>query len=213
MFDWLRRRRAPQPPAMPASQEPLTPMQQYAQEFMAASQWTADQGLFVPPVQILVNKDCVDWAVMTPVLQRLIGPYENQEIARELFAMNTRLVPQLYEATGIPFRLTIGWFDISGEIHYQHDQALLEKLLQKDSSVDTSRGLGLHVWLTSPAFEIIDVCLPTIVALRSKQPENARGIFYLSNQDPHPIVTYHPTAVGEEFLYRIGAVFGIEAPG
>lgn len=208
MFDWLRRR-APQPPAMVASPEPRTPMQQYAQEFMAASQWTAEQGLFVPPVQIVVNKDCVDWAAMAPVMQRLIGPYQDEEIAKELFAMNTRLVPQLLEAVGIPFRLTIGWFDISGEIHYQHDQALLLRLLKKDPTLDTSRGVGLHVWLTSPAFEIIDVCLPTIVALRTNKPEQARGIFYASNQELHPSITYHPTAVGEEFLFRIGVIFGI----
>jgi hypothetical protein len=206
MFEWLRRGETP-PPA-PIT-EPLPPMQQYAQEFMAASEWTAQQGLFVPPVQLVVNKDCVDWTEMAPVMQRLIGPYRDEEIAKELFAMNTRLVPQLYEAVGIPFRLTIGWFDISGAIHYQHDQALLKKLLQKDASVDTSRGLGLHVWLTSPAFEIIDVCLPTIMALRTNQPEKARGIFYASNQDPHPSITYRPTAVGEEFLFRIGAIFGI----
>ena len=206
MFDWLRRRWAPRPPV---SLEPLTPMQQYAQDFMAASAWSEAQGLHVPPVQFIVNKDCVDWTVAEPVLQRLIGPYRDEEIERELFAMNARLVPQLLEALGIPFRLTIGWFDISGEIHHRHDQAQLKRLLEKDPSLDTSRGLDLHVWLTSPAFEVLDVCLPTIVAARTQDPNLARGILYLSNQDPNPSVTYHPTTVGEEFLFRIGAVFGI----
>jgi hypothetical protein len=69
------------------------------------------------------------------------------------------------------------------------------------------------MWLTSPAFEVLDVCLPTIVAARTQNLNLARRILYLSNQDPKPSVTYHPTAVGEELLYRVGAVFGIEAPG
>lgn len=113
---------------------------------------------------------------------------------------------------GIPFRLTIGWIDISGEIHYQHDQAMLLWLLKKDPTLDTSRGVGLHVRLTSPAFEIIDVWLPTIVALRTNQPAMAWRILYASNQDLKPSVIYHPTVVGEEFLYRIGVVFGIGSP-
>ena len=126
MFNWLRRAKAP------VVAGPLLPLQQYAQEFMAASEWTAQQGLFVPPVQFIVHKDCVDWAVAEPALQRLIGPYRDEEIERELFAMNVRLVPQLLEALGIPFRLTIGWFDISGEIHHRHEQALLKRLIEKD---------------------------------------------------------------------------------
>src|ERR1035441_4058434 len=101
MFNWLRRAKAP------VVAEPLLPLQQYAQEAMAASECTAQQGLFVPPVQFIVHKDCVDWAVAEPALQRLIGPYQDEEIERELFAMNVRLAPQLLEGVRLPLRLPI----------------------------------------------------------------------------------------------------------
>ena len=51
--------------------------------------------------------------------------------------------------------------------------------------------------------------LNTVFCSTAPQTPMTRRILYASNQDPKPSVTYHPTAVGEEFLYRIGVVFGI----
>ena len=205
MFEWLRRAK----PRLQRTSELLLPMQQYAQEFMAASAWTAEQGLFVPPVQIVANKDCVDWTLAEPALQSLLGAYREDELAKELFAMNCRLLPHLCAAINVPLRITLGWFEHDGKSRYVHDHALLERLLKKDPTVDTSRGLPLHVWFTSPAFEIIDIALPTIMSRNGGRRELAGGILYLSNQSTEPAVIYHPTVVGEDFLYRIGAVFGI----
>jgi hypothetical protein len=118
----------------------------------------------------------------------------------------------LRTAIGVPLTITTGWIEQGGQSRYVNDHALLERLLKKDPSVDTSRGLPLHVWLTSPAFEIIDIALPTIMARNGGGRELAGGVLYLSNQDPKPSVIYHPTVLGEEFLYRIGVVFGIGSP-
>ena len=177
MFRWLRRAKAPVAPAVP-----LPPMQQYAQEFMAASAWTAQQGLFVPPVQLIVNKDCVDWALAEPALLSFLGAYRENELASEVFALNCRLLPHLCAAIGVPLTITVGWFEHDGKSRFAHDHELLERLLKKDPSLDTSRGLPLHVWLTSPAFEIIDIALPTIMARKGGSRELAGGILYLSNQ-------------------------------
>ena len=57
----------------------------------------------------------------------------------------------------------------------------------------------------SPAFEVLDVTLPTTLAQVTKGPKLAGGILYLSNQNPAPEVVYHPTIVGEEFLVKVGA--------
>jgi hypothetical protein len=67
-----------------------------------AERASARRGSNGSSLQLIVNKDCVDWAAMAPVMQRLIGPYQDEEIAKELFAMNTRLVPAAAEGGGYP---------------------------------------------------------------------------------------------------------------
>ena len=66
-------------------------------------------------------------------------------------------------------------------------------------------GIPLHVWLTSPACEVLDVTLPATIAAISDAAQLLGGIIYISNRHPKPPVACHPTVLGMEFLDRIGA--------
>ncbi len=98
----------------------------------------------------------------------------------------------------------MGWFDHAGRRPYLHDEAFIEKLVKEGAGKFLTEGLPLHVWLTSPACEVLDATLPTTLAEATGSKNLAGGIVYLSNHTAAPAITYHPTVIGEEFLVKIG---------
>jgi hypothetical protein len=49
------------------------------------------------------------------------------------------------------------------------------------------------------------VTLPTTLAEVTGTKDLAGGFVYLSNQTPAPMITFHPTVVGEDLMLKIGA--------
>ena len=155
---WLRRWSAPA-----LSIAPLSPMQRYAQEFIAASRWSAAHGIEQSPVRLKPRPDLVDMKKADPVLQRLLGHYEDRELALQALAVQMLLLRELSVAIEVPLMLTMGWFEIEGKASYQHGEELRLKLVEEGGAPFLVDGLPFHVWLTSPAFEVIDATLPTIL--------------------------------------------------
>jgi hypothetical protein len=153
----------------------------------------------------MVRQDCVDWARAEPALQRFMGPYRDEDIATQALAINDALLPILSAACGIPFQLTLGWYEYAGQASYKHGTELPEGLLRNGIAEVIAGGLPMHIWLTSPAFEIIDVSLPAQLAKPIGDANLLRQILYYSNQKTKLSVIYHPTVVGDDFLVRIGA--------
>ena len=199
LMQWLRRRSTPAQP-----KDPLTPMQRYAQEFIAASRWSARHGIEQSPVRPQPRPDFIDKGKADPVLQRLLGHYENQDLVSQALAVQMLLLRELSVAIEVPLMLTMGWFEIEGKASYQHGEELRLKLVEEGGAPFLVDGLPFHVWLTSPAFEVIDATLPTILAQVTGNQNLARRVVYLSNQTPNPRVIYHPTIVGDRFLVDIG---------
>ena len=177
----------------------------YAREFIEAFARTDALGLSSTPVRLLVEKDCVDLEAVTPLVHRYLDEFGGDEAVGQAFAICVNIIPYLYAETGIPFTLTLGWFEQMGRELYRHDEQLLKTMLRGGIAAWQEEGIPLHVWLTSPACEVVDVTLPTTIAAVSGADELAGGIIYISNRDPHPPVIYHPTMVGIEFLEKIGA--------
>ena len=114
------------------------------------------------------------------------------------------------KAPGIPFILTFGWFEHMGKEAYRHSEELLRTMIRDGFASFQPEGLPLHVWLTSPACEVLDVTLPTTMAAAGAE-ELSGGIIYISNRQPEPPVIYHPTVLGVEFLDKIGATVAFGA--
>lgn len=201
MFEWLCRE-----PGGPRPADPLTPMEAYAQEFIRASNRSRQLGITLPPVQFLVRKDCLDMQRLGPMLQEYVGRFSQDEIVGQAFVINAQLMALLADKLGLPLTLTMGWFDHAGRQPYRHDDAFIEKLVKEGAGRFLTEGLPLHVWLSSPACEVLDVTLPTTLATVTGAKSLSGRVVYLSNQTPASVITYHPTVVGEDFLVKIGAV-------
>ena len=117
----------------------------YAQEFLEAFERTRSLGLPVSPDQLLVQNDCVNRDVVMPLLQNYLGQLRAEEAVGQAFAINVNLIPCLYEQTGIPFTLTLGWFEHMGRDLYRHSEQLLKLLLRDGFASVQSEGLPLHV--------------------------------------------------------------------
>lgn len=180
-------------------------METYAQEFMAAAERSKGLGMRLPAVQLLVRKDCVQMERVQPVLQQYLGRYTQEDVVGQAFAINVQLVPLLAAKLGLPFTLTMGWFEHDGKRPYEHGEELIARLLKHGLGAFATEGLPLHVWLTSAACEVLDVTLPTTLAEITGQGALGGGVIYLSNQTIAPEIIYHPTVVGEDFLVKIGA--------
>jgi hypothetical protein len=140
-----------------------------------------------------------------PVLQKLLGGFTSEQVSAQCLAINCSLIPLLKERLGISFDLTIGWFDHGGRRIYEHGEDLLVQLLKGNLGDYYSVGFPLHCWLTSPAYEVLDVTLGTTIGSVSSNNRHLIGqVIYFPSRNLTPDIVYHPTVIGEDFLLRSG---------
>ena len=205
MFEWLSRKkaRASGPVAPPAD---LASMPAYVQEFEAALDRTERLGLGASPVRLVVRKDCVDMAKIMPVLLDYFGRHDPAELIGQTAAIHFALVPLLVRETGIPFQLTIGWMVHDGRTIFQHDEETHRRFLQEKFAAWSREGMPFHLWLTSPAYEILDVTFAMNLGRAKTREECQRLVIYLSARASPGNDVYHPMLVGPEFFRQTGAV-------
>ncbi len=101
----------------------------YVGEYLAAIDRTAQFGFEVPP-RLIVRKDCVDTEVMRPILLDYFERSLPDSMIGQTAAIHFALVPLLYDKTGIPFNITIGWLVRKGKAIYQHDERLIQHFIE-----------------------------------------------------------------------------------
>jgi hypothetical protein len=176
----------------------------YAAEYAAAYDRAANLGLKVPP-RVLISRDCVDPDKTMEALLDYYGRHDPCDLVGQTVAINLALPPILYEATGVPFQLTIRWIEQGGEPRFQHGAELVTRFLAQKDEAWRREGLPFHLWLTSPALEILDVTFAMNLGWTETREECARLIIYKKGQaQGDPI--YHPTLVGDDFLIRTGII-------
>jgi hypothetical protein len=80
----------------------------YAAEYMTAVERTEALGLEALP-RVLLTNDCVDMTRIMLVLLKHFDRHTPEELIGQTLAIYFALMPQLFDATRIRFRLTIGW--------------------------------------------------------------------------------------------------------
>ena len=100
-------------------------METYAEEFMQAVTRADRLGLGSTGPRIIIRKSCVELERLTPALQEFMQDYTSDDLTNRSLDITMNLIPFLAERLGIPFTLTIGWFDDNGKQVYHHDEALL----------------------------------------------------------------------------------------
>ena len=184
---------------------PALKLSPYVGEYLTAIDRTGEFG-FEPPMRLLMKKDCVDMHAVRPLLLEYFERSPPDSMIGQTAAIHFALVPLLYEKTRIPFNLTIGWIVRNGKAIYQHDERLIQRFIEGNTQAWLDEGCPFHLWLTSPAFEILDVTFAMNLSWAKNREECADLIVYQSAHYPPGESIYHPTLVGPDFFHKTGGV-------
>jgi hypothetical protein len=174
-------------------------------EYLAAIDRTEAFGFEAPP-RLLVRKDCVDMRSLLPVLLDCFNCSPPDSMIGQTAASHFALVPLLYDKTRISFNLTIGWLVHKGKPIHQHDERLIQRFIEGNTDAWLEEGCPFHLWLTSPACEILDVTFAMNLGWAKNREECADLIVYQSAREPPSDSIYHPTLVGPDFFHKTGGV-------
>jgi hypothetical protein len=177
----------------------------YVAEFLAAFDRTEKFGCAAPP-RLLVRKNCVDMGAVMPVLLDYFDRNGWEALIGQTAAIHFALVPLLADKTGIPFQLTIGWIERDGKPIYQHDESVIQRFVEGKTEAWLREGCPFHLWLTSPACEILDVTFAMNLGWAKTPEECAALVIYQSDQQTVRDPVYHPTIVGPDFFHKTGGV-------
>jgi hypothetical protein len=205
MFEWFKRAidQSNGPTVPPVD---LTSMPTYVQEFEAALERTERLQLGAAPVRLVVRKDCVDMANVMPILLEYFDRHDPAELVGQTAAIHFALVPLLVRETGIPFQLTIGWMVHEGRTIYEHDEETYRRFLREKFAAWSREGMPFHLWLTSPAYEILDVTFAMNLDWAKTREQCEKLVIYQSAHSVPAKDVYHPMLVGPEFFPQTGAV-------
>jgi hypothetical protein len=180
----------------------------YIAEYMAAFDRTESFGLKAPP-RLLVAKKCVDVDKTLAVLLGYFDAHEPEELMGQTLAIHVALIPLLFEATGVSFELTIGWIELGGKPKCEHGEETIRRFMVDKLAAWHRESVPFHIWLTSPACEVLDVTFGMNNGWAKTREKCARLIvFKVPDQSGDPI--YHPTVVGEDFLRQTGGMVDID---
>jgi hypothetical protein len=180
-------------------------MPPYVQEFEAALQRTERLGLDASPVRVVVRNDCVDMAKTMPVLLHYFDRHEPQELIGQTLAIHFALLPLLVREKGVPFQLTIGWMVNDSRIIFQHDEEIYRRFLREKLAAWSREGMPFHLWLTSPADEVLDVTFEMNLGWARTREQCEKLVIYQSAHASPGNDDYHPMLIGPEFFAQTGA--------
>ena len=181
---------------------------QYVLEYVEAVERTQSLGFTSYP-RVIVAKDCLTperYGRMMSELLRYFDQHTPQELIGQTLSIHMALIPRLFDATGIPFQLTIGWVEFNGKAIFQHDEDTIARFMTEKSNAWQVGDMPFHLWLTSPAFEVVDMTFAMNLGWAKNSDECARLVFYYPADKPQANPIYHPTLVGADFFEHIGMI-------
>jgi hypothetical protein len=180
--------------------------QTYLAEYMSAVNRTESLGL-QPPSRVLVNKPCVDPDATLPVLLGYFERHTPEELLGQTLAINVDLIALLWDKTNVPFEITFGFVDIKGRRFGECSDSTVRRYLDEKRVAWVRDGVPFHVWLTTPACEVLDINWAMNLGTATTRKQCAERIFYKRPDVPHSDPpTYHPMIVGEDFLFKTGCI-------
>ena len=87
----------------------------------------------------------MDLRTVARLVYKYLDEFQGEEAVGRAFAINVNLIPYLYQVTGIPFTLTLGWFAQIGQELYWHSAQLLRTLIRDGVQSYQPEGIPLHV--------------------------------------------------------------------
>lgn len=182
-------------------------MKNYSDEFIEATTRTKKLGLPLPSKMEYTSNNFLDSPIFENKLVKFCQTHSPtfsvDQISAQCIKVHFEFKEKLEEILNIPIYYTIGYIQFNDEVMFHQSEASLKKLLTEGINENT---INLHTWLTLPSMEILDFTLPTTLGKVSGNKE-----MYGKTIIKHPSkltngMEYHPLIVGEEFLYKIGAI-------
>lgn len=176
----------------------------YESEFVRAIERTKWLDLDPPTFCMEVHPpwfDKIRIADFSAVVRGELGALDYREVAAQCLSIHYRLRPVIQGWLGCPVYYTLGWIDDETDRGmYKFDEAFIMELLR---SGQRGPEVSIHAWLTLPSMEIIDVSLPTTLAIAWESRDMLGGAI-TRRADELKGMTYKPMLVGDEFLRRTG---------
>lgn len=177
----------------------------YVGEYLAAIDRTEAFGFETPP-RLLVRNDCIQMQSLRPVLLDYFERSPPDSMIGQTAAIYFALGPLLHDKTRIPYNLTIGWLVHKGKAVHEHDERLIQHFIEGNTDAWLAEGCPFHLWLTSPACEILDVTFAMNLHGTKTKEECADLVIYQSAHQPPGDLIYHPTLVGPDFFHKTGGL-------
>lgn len=181
-------------------------MKDYGEEFTQAWDRTLKLGLALPRARLLVRKNCIDLTKALPVVVDYFNQHPGDQLIGQTKAIHETLLPTLSDALSVPLQLTIGWIEFNGAPLMQHGEDLIQMFLREKLPAWHREGVPFHLWMTSPALEILDVTFALNLGWAKSAEDCARRVIYQSLDAPRGNPVYHPTLVGDDFFVQSGVI-------
>lgn len=131
------------------------------------------------------------------------GTFRQSEIVAQCLALHLRLRPIIEEVTKAPAYFTLGHVFAPPNYMYKQTEESLKSMIKNGVQ---NREVQLHAWLTLPSDEIIDLTIATSMAVINNWKTGHGAIIATHAEELKNGVRYHPMIIGEEFLFRTGAM-------
>ncbi|WP_052502762.1 hypothetical protein [Halarcobacter anaerophilus] len=134
--------------------------------------------------------------------------FNTNEIDAQCMSFNYRIREYFHEITDNNFMYTIGYVKYNDKLMFEQTEKSLKNMLNYGiQSIDGS--INIHVWLTLPSMEIIDLTLATTLGKVWNKPELI-GRLFTRHADEFDGMQYIPLLVGDDFLRKTGALIDIK---
>ncbi|STQ90032.1 hypothetical protein [Iodobacter fluviatilis] len=183
----------------------------YHLAFIEARERTINFGLEVDSISFKKQTFLSDMESASKLAQALSEFYfENKiradDVAGQCWRINIFIKIFLEEYFGVPLVLTIGYIeDYPNNVYYKMTEAEIAELLNSPEGHNGNYAANLHVWLTLPSMEILDVSFMTSFGKVNNKPELLGTVVYGPPEKlSTPNFNYKPMVLGEHFINRVG---------
>ncbi|MEM3335859.1 MAG: hypothetical protein QXY47_07500 [Thermoplasmata archaeon] len=182
-------------------------MSLYYQEFLLAIERTKNFKLSIPEINIKPQKRLLSNEVINQlpeVIFQNFGYLTPEQLINNCIEIHFNLRQVIENFLRAKTYYTIGYITINNVSIFKINEEDIKSYLQNK----ITKPVNFHSWLTLESLEIIDLTLPTTIAVIKNLPQKTGGIIAKHPNELSGNLVYHPMLVGTDFLLKIKAFTG-----
>ena len=194
----------------------------YKQEFQKAVFQTIAENYLVPfELNLFVNhnlyRNNTTYEIIYTAILKLYGESDNSidlnNVKGQCLSFHRQISEIIKDTLQINSILTIGYVNFNGQDFYKFEK-INNNLFRVQA--DKREVVDIHVWLTLPSYEIIDVTFLAHITYVNSTPEMKEKLkkatdfpYYFGSANflyLNELISYHPKYVGEDILKKNGFI-------